>query len=144
MNTSRQFFELQSARDMLEKARREFSRLQSDLSTDNVFNFFVTAYHIKDYAKEVGIPESQFLNVVDFQLCKKLCNMAKHLADHGKYKDNKHSVESVKLWNDGLWEDGLWDCKEAKFIFEGNQLDILQLAERVLNICDSILTRYGV
>jgi hypothetical protein len=50
----------------------------------------------------------------------------------------------VKLWNDGLWEDGLWDGKEAKFIFEGNQLDILQLAERVLNICDSILTRYGV
>lgn len=49
MSTRNQFFELKSPRDMLEKARREFSRLRSDLNTDNVFNFFVTIHHIKDY-----------------------------------------------------------------------------------------------
>ena len=144
MSTSHQFFELQSARDMLNKARREFSRLQSDLCTDNVFNFFVTAHHIKDYAKDEGIPESEFLNVADFQLCRKICNMAKHLADHGKYKDNTFTAQSVTLWDEGLWDDGLWDGKEAIFFFEGSLLDILQIAERVIKTWDAILTRHGL
>ena len=92
MITGHQFFELQSPRDMLNKAKRENARLQADLNTDNVFNFFVTAHHIKDYARDAGIPETQFPKGVDFQLCRKLCNMGKHLADDRKYKDNKFSI----------------------------------------------------
>src|SRR5262245_18505997 len=123
MNTGHQFFELQSPRDMLEKARREFSKLKRDPDTDNVFNFFVTAHHIKDYARDSGIPESQFPKGIDFQLCRKLCNMAKHLADSDNiHKDNKFSHQSVKLWDEGLWDEGLWDGKEARFYLEGKQL----------------------
>jgi hypothetical protein len=144
MNTSPQFFALQSPRDMLEKARREFSRLKNDLSTDNVFNFFVTVHHIKDYAKVSGVPDDQLPGGGDFQLCRIMCNLAKHLADHGKYKDNKFSLESIMLWDEGLWDESLWEGKLATFYLEGKQVDILEIAERVINDWDAFLTRQGL
>jgi len=144
MSKGSQFFDLKSPRDMLEKARREFSRLKIDLNTDNVFNFFVTVHHIKDYAKVSGVPEDQLPGGGDFQLCRKICNLAKHLADHGKYKDNKFSLESVTLWDEGLWDESLWDGKLGRFYLEGNLLDILEIAERVINDWDAFLTRQGL
>ena len=77
MSAGHQFFELTSPRDMLEKARVEFTRMQADLSTNNVFNFVITANHIWDYAKDSGIPKHQLPSGGDFQLCRELCNMAK-------------------------------------------------------------------
>ncbi len=41
------FFELKTPRDMLEKARREHTRLSTAFDIDNVFNFFVTVHHMK-------------------------------------------------------------------------------------------------
>jgi len=143
MSTGRQFFELQSPRDMLNKAKREFARLKADLNTDNVFNFFVTAHHIEDYARDAGIPEGEFPKGVDFGLCKRLCNMGKHLESGYKYRDNKFSEKSVTLWDEGLWDEGLWDGKEAVFEFESKQLDILNIAEKIIHDWDVVLTRNG-
>ncbi len=43
---------------MFEKAEREHQRLQNEFTIDNVFNFFVTAHHIKDYVeKTMAIPQ---------------------------------------------------------------------------------------
>jgi hypothetical protein len=43
------FFELGTAENMLEKAKHELARLETERSIDHVYNFFVTAYHIVDY-----------------------------------------------------------------------------------------------
>ena len=43
------FFQLRSARDMYEKAKREFDRMKSSPNIDTVFDFYVTAHHIIDY-----------------------------------------------------------------------------------------------
>ena len=52
------FFDFGTAKDMLDKAKREFKRLEnaappdeipSDDFKDHVYNFFVTGYHITDY-----------------------------------------------------------------------------------------------
>lgn len=146
MSTGYQFFELKSPRDMLEKARREFTRLQADPNTDNVFNFFVTVHHIKDYSKKIsGVPEDQLPTGGDFQTSRIMCNLAKHLADSDrKYKDNKHSLESVKLWDEGLWDEGLWDGKLARFYLEDEELKILEIAERVIKEWDAFLTSRGL
>ena len=144
MSIGRQFFELQSPRDMLEKARREFSRLRSDLNTDNVFNFFVTIHHIKDYVKESGITEDQLPKGGDFQLCRKICNSAKHLSDQGKYKDNKFIPESVTLWDEAVWDESVWDGSPAEFHFEGKKVDILEIAEGLINEWDAFLTGKGL
>ena len=143
MNTGHQFFGLKSPRDMLEKARGEFTRMQADLSTNNVFNFVITANHIWDYAKDSGIPMDQLPSAGDFQLCRELCNMAKHLSHKYTYKDNKYSEESVKLWAEGLWAEGLWDGKQAIFEFEGKQVDIIEFAMRVIDGWDAFLTQHG-
>jgi hypothetical protein len=48
------FLELRTRRDMLMKAKREHSRLKTIFDIDNVFNFFVTANHIRDYIEKNG------------------------------------------------------------------------------------------
>lgn len=77
------FFELRSPRDVLEKARRELARLESELHIDHVFNFFVTAYHIRDYIlKTSAVPQVDleiFLKDPELQACRDLCDKGKHL-----------------------------------------------------------------
>jgi hypothetical protein len=77
------FFELRTARDIFAKAEREFKRLQSEFSIDNIFNFFVTAYHIQDYVRiSSTVPQhilDTFLSDTDLRDCHNLCNKGKHL-----------------------------------------------------------------
>lgn len=77
------FFELHTARDMLDKAHREHTRLCTEFNIDNVFNFFVTAYHIQDYVrKTAAVPQAvldAFLNDRDIRDCHDLCDKGKHL-----------------------------------------------------------------
>src|ERR1700734_3582872 len=77
------YFQLQTPRDMLEKARREHDRLFADFNIDNVFNFFVTAYHIQDYIKMAGsVPRAvlrSFLNDPDLKAARDMCNKGKHM-----------------------------------------------------------------
>ena len=54
------YFELSKPIDVLNKAKREFEKMQKDLNTDNIFNFFVTAYHIMDYVKSQGKASHRF------------------------------------------------------------------------------------
>ena len=144
MSTGHQFFEFQSPGAMLEKARRELAKLEADRSTDNFFNLVITTNHIRDYAEACGIiPKHQLPGGEDFQLIRELANMAKHLGGSDRtYKDNKYSEESVTLWDEGLWDEGLWDGKEAVFEFQGKRVDILKIAEKVINAWDAVLTKY--
>jgi hypothetical protein len=71
------FFELGTAKDMLEKAKRERARLEADVSIDHVFNFFVTAFHIADYLDERLSKKVQKESW--FQLCGDAGNKAKHM-----------------------------------------------------------------
>ena len=77
------FFELGTPRDMLEKARREHGRLNKNFNIDNVFNFFVTAYHIRDYLlKTNSVKQTDveaFLKDQDLKDCHNLCDKGKHL-----------------------------------------------------------------
>ncbi|XHS78535.1 hypothetical protein ACFJGW_00765 [Burkholderiaceae bacterium UC74_6] len=78
-----QFFSLKTPRDMLDKARREHARLQASHDIDNVFNFFVTAHHIRDYVlKTQAVAQvvlEEFLKSEAQQDCRNLCNKGKHL-----------------------------------------------------------------
>jgi hypothetical protein len=77
------FFELRTPRHILEKARREHSRLTDAFNIDNVFNFFVTAYHIQDYIRQTAaVPQptlDAFLRDPDLAATRDLCDKGKHL-----------------------------------------------------------------
>lgn len=76
-------FELRSPRDMLEKARREHQRLSTQFNIDNLFNFFVTAYHIQDYirtSEAVAVTVlKELMEDPDMKGCRDICNQGKHL-----------------------------------------------------------------
>lgn len=83
MNKTKNYFELRTPRDMLEKAKREHKRLMGNFNIDNVFNYFITAYHIRDYllktksVKQTTVEE--FLKDQDLKDCHDLCDKGKHL-----------------------------------------------------------------
>lgn len=77
------YFELKTPRDMLDKAKREHERLNTEFNIDNVFNYFVTTYHIQDYLRTTN-PVIQaeleaFLKDQDLKDCRDLCDKGKHL-----------------------------------------------------------------
>src|SRR5437879_11270276 len=77
------FFELRTPRDMLAKAERELARFQQDFTIDNLFNLFVTAYHIQDYIRaSAAVPQhalDSFLADAELKACRDLCDKGKHL-----------------------------------------------------------------
>lgn len=76
------FFALDDARSMFDKAEREYKRLQAEQSIDNIFNFFVTAYHIGDYLRSDNkiAPDAIKALLVDpdMERCAHVCNKSKH------------------------------------------------------------------
>jgi hypothetical protein len=85
-------FELKSARDVLAKAVREFDVLRAAIMSqdklkigDALYNFSITAYHVKDWLiKQPGASYSE-KDVEDFvkndpalSTCRDLCNSNKH------------------------------------------------------------------
>lgn len=129
------FFELRSPRDMLEKARREYQRLVCNLDIDNMFNFFVTAYHIKDYIDVMDAVENeiieQFFTDFDMMDCRSLCNKGKHLTL------TRSTDPRTVVWSNlvggapfGVIPPG-GDSRWMLFT-GGREVDVKRLAERVL------------
>jgi hypothetical protein len=85
-------FQLETPRDMLAKARREHSRLRDALKSqdlthiaDAIFNFAVTAYHVKDWLKASASAKYSETDVENYlqahhqlRLCGEICNASKH------------------------------------------------------------------
>jgi hypothetical protein len=85
-------FTLDKPRDMLTKARREQARLADALRTqdrtsiaDTLFNFAITAYHVKDWLKQsasAAYSPNQLEAYIEankyLRLCREICNASKH------------------------------------------------------------------
>ena len=83
-------FHYSTAKDLLEKARRELLRLQNAMLgsddeeiADSLFNFAVTSHHIADWLKQESPPlSSQIYGLIagtpELLICKDLCNAGKH------------------------------------------------------------------
>lgn len=67
---------------MLNKLENEYKRFQSDSSDENLYNFFVTANHLKDYLKNTdAVVQSileNFASDRDIKDSMDLCDKAKH------------------------------------------------------------------
>ncbi len=68
---------------MLDKAHREHQRLHEHPDIDNVFNFLVTANHIRDYVQKLGSAPQQAMHASlqdqDIKDCRDLCDKGKHV-----------------------------------------------------------------
>lgn len=156
------FFELRTPRDMLEKTRREYVRLAERLHVDNVFNFFVTAYHISDYinqnsdiSQDIKDALKQFMKDPDIQDSQDLCNKGKHLIlDKGK-----NFNPSTHIWNSAIgmapigilplgggckWVVYLPSDREAEEKMNSREVEVTSLAKRVIEKWDDFFTEHGL
>jgi len=129
------FLELRTPRDMLDKAEREYKRLHANFNIDNVFNYFITANHIRDYVMKTEsvkqVIMDSFFTDQDMKDCGDLCNKAKHLKLTKRPDPQTHKwsgclggapIGVLPIGGDGEWE--LWSNDRL--------VNIELLAERVL------------
>ena len=150
------FFELRTPRHLLDKLGREYNRLSESRDVDNIFNFYVTAYHIKDYLIASGTMTKQeaedLFSPKDPELwfCRDLANMAKHLVLTGTPRNprDQQTVPMAHIVFGGLNESALntvpinggtqWMLRYP----DGRSIDVVSHAHRVVTrLVDEFSTR---
>jgi len=143
MNTNEKFFGLDT-KWLYEKAQRDFEKLKENQTPDNIFNFFVTAYHLKDYIKEqhkkneTNDIRKKYANLGD--LLKKagfIANRGKHYKlKYKEYKNFTNEKKVIKYGDSGnhygdknLYYGGLYIITDDK----GKEHIVNELAEQLLN-----------
>lgn len=145
------YFELSSPKDMLSKARREYQRLSKCINIDNVFNFFVTVYHIRDYIESTNSVEKNmidnFFKDPELQICRDLCNKGKHL-----FLDNRSHDPNLMthVWKGffggapfGILPFGGHE-KWVLFCGDGREVDVKSLAKNVLEKWERFFKENGL
>lgn len=130
------FLELRTPSDMLDKALREHARLIQSWDIDNLFNFFVTAYHIKDYVLKTHAAHQAaveaFLNDPDLKACRDLCDQGKHLRLTYR-QDPLHTSMSGAFGDAPFGAMPFGDGPVWLVHTEDGTFDIRDLADRVLD-----------
>jgi len=122
-----QFLDLKSPQDMWRKADRELQRFEIEPSVDHAFNFFVSIYHLRDYAKVAGLDVAFLDDDTDFELCRLACNSGKHLKLTGRTADTA-SGRSFDTHADLAFSDH----EEFAVLADGQRIPVLELGKRVL------------
>lgn len=143
------FFEYSTPRQMLEKAKRELQRLTEDMTSDNVFNFFVTAYHIVDRIGESDAVSQQNLNDLhsnpDFKKCKYICNKSKH-RKLKKY-DNEFITyrRPAAVFGEAVFGESVFNAGRAYFIIDKNEsVDVLKLGQNIIHLWEAFFNEHNI
>ncbi len=151
MKTRAGFFAIRSANDMLDKAKRDYQKLLSELDTDNILNFFVTCYHTLDYfEKEVPLSKTeiiaQMLHQTEWEYCDVLANTGKHLELTRNTTAKRIGPVNAAYRSDTL--DGTWvidgDSKldgepEYTLTIGDKQINILATAAKLIENWENLL-----
>ena len=142
------FFDLATPQDMLEKAKRELARMEAEVHIDNVYNFYVTAYHIQDYVQKTNpskIEELQnFLAQQDLKDCQDLCNKGKHLTLTKKNSpDPKAIVYDNQLSGNTPLGSLKFDAGPEWMLItsDGRYVDVLHLGRIIINHWEAFLSK---
>jgi hypothetical protein len=133
-----EFFEHSTPRQMLEKAKRELEKLSRDTQTDNIFNFFVTAYHVVDYVRVLKTVPPDDIEALyeepDFRKCRYICNKCKHrILEKGDDEFVTYRRPSAALGELTLGESALGLGRAFFVIDETEQVDVLDLGRRIID-----------
>jgi hypothetical protein len=139
------FFELETPERMLEKAKREFVRLEAEDSIDHVYNFFVTAYHIVDYLDgRLAKPIVKAIKTDPLiMLCEDACNKAKHMELTHRRPDVKTpTIYSVSL---GGPPDPANESLERRIVWpSGDSEEVISFARSVIAKWDELFLKHEI
>jgi hypothetical protein len=139
-------FELESYRDLYEKARHDFDKLNTEVNSYDLFNFLCTIHHLsdwvkallraKDLAKDLKFPkileESKELEII-----RDLCNRAKHFnKDRNSVVKETSSQQGYGMGRYGMGEYGVGEPSYTVTV-DGQKLDVLELCREALGIWEN-------
>jgi hypothetical protein len=146
---------LKTPRDMLEKLRREHARLRVQVTSDDLFNFVVTAYHIRDWvrrhpsASEAAKEEAWSLYSNTYiGVCRDLTNASKHYVLWQNYKDQvTEKVSAISAYGSGRYGVGDYGSGEESIVVmlkDGRRMDALFLAQEVIDLWEQFFRKHGL
>lgn len=154
---SKGYFTYTNPRHLLEKAKRGYEKMISGLmNTDKVFNFFVTAWAIKDYIESQGIVDNSMIIKLyddeDFKKCQYLCNKGKHL--NKRLISNKQNLKNQKKFKNEIFEstfggapiDELAIADDNKYVIITDHLsvDVKILGRRIIDKWEAFFQKHSI
>jgi len=132
---------------MLDKAGREHARLVHRIDIDNVFNFFVTAYHVCDYVRVCHPRLQSAVNVLvsdqDIADCRALCANAKHLRVT-KLVQPSSRVVSNGVSSDKIGETSVGAADAWQIEIGSRTVDVRELAKRVMARLEAFFLKHSL
>jgi len=132
---------------MLEKAKQDFLVMTSNLDTNTIFNFFVTAYHVMKYVELQGKASAEaidkFYKDEDFKMCNYICNKGKHPKMRSALFETQHDKAAV-LGEVCFNEVTLDQPESYVLITSGRRMDVIPLAQRILDKWEHFFKENGV
>lgn len=143
------FFEYSTPRQILGKAKRDLQELSQDTNIDNIFNFFVSAYHVVDYVKVLNTVPAGDIKALyeepDFRKCRYICNKSKHRTlDKGDDEFITYRRPSAALGECILGESVLGLGRAYFIIDEAEQVDVLDLGKRIIDRWEALFNTHGI
>lgn len=160
-------FELKSPQDVLAKVRRELALLEGAAASqdkqrisDALYNFSVTAYHVKDWLREHPGASFSTADVEDWvqkhdslSICRDVCNASKHRKIK-KYKPVTASLTAsvmpavsvvMKFGDAGLSAPQAPKKFRVKAVLaDGRRIDVLQVAKDAVTAWEGFFKSHGL
>jgi len=144
---------LRSAKDLLEKLRREHSRIEREVTSDAFFNFVVTAYHLIEWVKkDPSIPAiakndlSSVKSNSTISVCRDLTNASKHFSLNSNYKKQVTSgAVSMRGWGVGRYGRGGYGVGEESIsveLLDGTKYNAIALVRDTLRVWESFFAKH--
>jgi hypothetical protein len=146
-------FGLQDANDMLAKLHHEHEGLEQEVTSYNLFNFVVTAYHLTDWVeKDPVMPPAAKRELASIRddtyiaVCRDLANANKHFKLNRNYTDRVTSeARSKRGFGVGRFGAGPFGRGEESItivLTDATEHDALALARSVIDIWDAFFARH--
>ena len=148
-------YSFQSAKDMLEKLRREHQRLYTEVTGDNFFNFVATGYHLAEWIeRDPSVPGTAKNDVPSVRAlssiatCRDLTNAGKHFRLKANYQNQVASnAKSERGFGVGRYGMGGFGVGEESIIIEllnGRTFNALELSDDVLKEWEGFFNRHAL
>jgi hypothetical protein len=148
----RGLFNLQTPNDLLAKARHDLKRLQTDpADAYAAFDFFVTVRHLPEWLhpNDKQKQNALFEKHVELRIARQLGDGAKHFeATHSQHFQVAGTSALPAAFQDDAFEPEAFqigaliielDARDAETVAVGRQVNVVELAQRVLRVAESIV-----
>jgi hypothetical protein len=144
---------LKTPKDLLAKLNREHVRLEREVTSDDFFNFVVTAYHIIDWIKndpsvpaEAKVEISSLYANTHIAVCRDIANASKHFALKKDYKGRvTEKVSAISDYGTGRYGKGQFGVGEESIVVvltDGQRFDTLALSQKVVAIWTEFFAKH--